>query len=603
MSDENKNKKMSEQDNNSLEVSLGSILRAYSFLGKYKWLVVVGNILCFISVASNMAIIGEIKTLIDNSENFSKNIIVAITPLLIYCLINRVCGGAQWLTTLYACNRAIARLRCVFFNALQNLSRDFYDEHKSGWLVARNTGDMKTIGLFINYSIMMLVIFLTSIGFASISIYGIAPILLLPLIVIMPIMIFFTTRFKKKMSLAQRKSRTQGSKIVSDIAENARGIRIVHAFNREQYNLNHFSNLSEEHYSMELDVARLNGFFTPSVDMIGVISLIMVVVFGSHLIDIKYLASSGKVISAGELAATLLYMTSILWPMRIIVELYSMAIQASVATERVFEVIDRVPSVIDKDDAIEIEHIDGEIIFKDVSFRYTEKTPFVLKNLNIKINAGQTIALVGKTGAGKSTITSLLARYYEVNSGEIKIDGINIKDYQQESLRKRMGVVLQQGFLFTGTVMENIKIANPAIANSKVIKLAEELGIHEAINALPNGYETKIHEGGESLSFGQRQLIALIRALVGEPDILILDEPTSSLDVYSERVIQSSFEKVTKNRTTIIIAHRLSTVRHADKILVIGEQGILEQGTHNELLSKDNHYATMLKNLKQGCIC
>jgi ABC-type multidrug transport system fused ATPase/permease subunit len=575
-------------------LSLRCILRAFSSLGPYKWLVVLGNLLCFVCVAASMAMIREVKVLVDEPNRLLTDIVAALTPLFLYCVLNRVCGGLQWITTLYASNRAMAGLRCRFFARLQTLSRDFYDQHKSGWLVARNTGDMTVIGNFINFALMLLVIFLTSMGFALIEMGRITPVLLLPCAVMFPVMLLITSRFKGRMSTAQRKSRAQNSRIVADLSETARGIRVVHAFRREEHNLNHFTDLSRTHYELEIGVARLNGLFMPSVDLMGVLSLVFVVLFGSYLIHVGYPTRSGMPLTAGELAATLLYMNSILWPMRMLVEIYSMALQASAAAERVFEVIDRTPAVQDAAGAVEVDRLEGAIAFEDVSFRYGAENPWVLQNFTFAVEPGQTVALVGETGAGKSTIASLIGRYYDVTDGVVRIDGRDVRAVAQESLRKRMGVVLQQGFLFTGTILENLIFACPERSREEVVALAKQLGTDEAIAALPQGYDTEVREGGESLSLGQRQLIALTRALLTDPDILILDEPTSSLDIYSERVVQRALEEITQDRTTLIIAHRLSTVRHADMILVIGDHGILEQGNHDVLLAKGGHYAALV---------
>ncbi|MBD3314267.1 MAG: ATP-binding cassette domain-containing protein, partial [Chitinivibrionales bacterium] len=288
------------------------------------------------------------------------------------------------------------------------------------------------------------------------------------------------------------------------------------------------------------------------------------------------------------------YMNVVVWPIRMLIEMYSMAMRAMAAAERVFEIIDLEPEVKDCLPAAPLTITEGKIDFEQVWFRYRDDCPWIARDLTFSIPGGATVALVGETGAGKTTLSHLIARFYDVQRGGISIDGIDIAHCAQEELHRAMAIVLQEGYLFSGTVMDNLRFRAEHLSESQVIELARRLGVHDAIRALSAGYHTEVKEGGTSLSLGQRQIISLTRALAADPKILMLDEPTSSMDVYTERIIRRALERLVRDRTTIIIAHRLSTIKNADRILVVGKGGIVEQGTHHTLLKKKGKYAQLV---------
>ncbi len=571
-------------------LSLRLILRTFGALGPYLWLVLLAVVLCVLCIASEMCVIREIKTLLDRSDLRGAALWPLIRPIFFYYLFSRVCGGAQWVFTNYATNKAVAILRQRFFAQLQSLSKRFYDNHKAGWLVARNTSDIQVISEFLTFSLMMTAIFAATFGFALTEMYRITPALLLACAVVVPAMLAITIWYKRRMTRTQRQTRAKNSELVANMAETARGIRVVHAFSREQLNLETFSEINRDAHDLEIKVAGLNAFFLPSLDFLGILNIAIVTGFGLWLVDHNYLTAAGTPITTGNLAACILYMNLILWPLRMMVEIYSLAIATMAAAERVFEIMDMDPEVRDAPDAAELRPLRGEIAFERVSFRYGDGTPWVLRDLDLRITAGETVALVGETGAGKTTIASLAARFYDAVEGRVLIDGKDVRACTQDSLHQQMGIVLQQGFLFSGTILDNLRFGRPELTRAEVENTARELGTHELIAGLPDGYETTVLEGGGSISLGQQQLVALTRAVVADPRILILDEPTSALDVYTERIIQNALERITAGRTTIIIAHRLSTVRYADRILVVDQGEIVESGSHEELLARRGKY-------------
>ena len=577
-------------------LSLKLITRLFGTLGPYIWLLFIGNFFCIICAATDMAIIREVKKIIDYPDLDSVSILSVLFPLICYCVINRITGWTQWLLTCFSTNKGVENLRIKFFSQLQRLSKNFYDTHKTGWLIARNTGDIFIINQFMLFSLMMLIYFATAIMFAFYEMTKISPVLLVPTLFIVPVVFVVTVRYKRRMEQAQRETRKQNSKLVANLSENVRGIRVVQAFSREKHNLSKFNLLNQKNRELEIRVSRLNALFLPSIDFLGILNTSIVITFVLLLLNgfIPFLPKF--TLTTGELVAYISYMNIVVWPIRMLLEIYSMGIAAMAATERIFEIIDLSPSVVDPDPPKKMEISHGNIYFDKVSFSYKKNTPLIFENLTHEILPGQTVALVGESGVGKTTFASLIARFYDVTDGAILIDGKNVKNYTQESIHRSMAIVLQSGYLFSGSVLENIQFRLPDLSRNKIIEIAKKYGTHEAIMNLPDGYDTQVLEGGRLISLGQRQIISLTRALVSDPRILIMDEPTSSLDVYTEYIIQEAMKKMVGDRTTIIIAHRLSTVKHADVILLIGNKGIRESGTHNELMEKNYVYASLVNN-------
>ena len=585
-----------ENDAVTKPLSLKLVARLFGTLGPFIWILFLGNIFCIICAATDMAIIREVKKIIDHPYLDSVSILALLFPLICYCVINRITGWTQWLLTFFATNKGIEHLRITLFSQLQRLSKTFYDTHKTGWLIARNTGDIFVINQFLLFSLMMLIYFATAIIFAFYEMTKISPVLLVPTVVIIPVVLVVTVWYKKRMGEAQRETRKQNSKLVANLSENVRGIRVVQAFSREEYNLNQFNFLNQRNRELEIRVSRLNALFLPSIDFLGIVNTAIVITFALLLLHGSIPFLPIFTLTTGELVAYISYMNIIIWPIRMLLEIYSMAIAAMAAAERIFEIIDLTPSVVDPIPPKKMEVQHGNIFFDKVSFAYTEHSPLIFNDLTCEISQGQTVALVGESGVGKTTFASLIARFYDVTDGAILIDGKNIKNYTQESVHQSMAIVLQSGYLFSGSVLENIQFRIPDLSRNNIIQIAKKYGTHEAIMHLPDGYDTQVLEGGRLISLGQRQIISLTRALASDPQILIMDEPTSSLDIYTEHIIQEAMKKLAGDRTTVIIAHRLSTVKHAHTIVVVGNQGIREAGTHDELLRLNKVYASLVNN-------
>ncbi len=594
MSSRQTSEKRGPEEAQTRALSMRLIARMAGSLGPYKWIVGLGCIMVCICAWSDMQIIQEATKLIKQGIPENCTLTAALIPLILICVVNRFFGWLQWAITVFATNRAMAVLRKQFFIKLHGLSKQFFDQHKTGWLVARSTGDLGILQEFMTFALMMLGIFATVTISAVFRITRIAPILLAPAAVMLPMITIATLHYKRHMTRIQRNAREQNSRLVANMAETVRGVRVVQAFSRQEQNLESFNELNLLSHDTEVRAARLDAIFLPSLDFIGVLNTTVVVAFAAWLIKHPNVPYLSEPLTTGDVVAYVLYMNVILWPTRMLVDLYSMSIRAMAAAERIYEIIDFEPAVTDPEQPISVEALQGEIAFIDVDFRYGADTPWILRDFNLRIQPGETVALVGSTGAGKSTIASLAARFHDVDAGYVLIDDSDIKAYRQEDLHAAMGIVLQQGYLFSGSVMDNLRFRRPDISDEAVIAHARQLGTHDAIMALSAGYDTEILEGGESISLGQRQIISITRALLADPTILILDEPTSALDTHTEAIVQRAIDLLIRDRTTIIIAHRLSTVRHADRILVVNEGRITEAGTHDELLQRNGYYSQLV---------
>jgi ABC-type multidrug transport system fused ATPase/permease subunit len=370
----------------------------------------------------------------------------------------------------------------------------------------------------------------------------------------------------------------------SVLAENVNGVRVVQAFSRQAHNYEKFRGYINQ-YQLErsLDAAKVASVFTPIVDVLGAIATALVVYVGGT-------AVLGESITPGVLIAFVLYIDRLFDPIRDLSRRFDTLQSTMAGGERILELLNTPIEVQDAEDAVEMEAVKGEVRFEDVQFHYSDDPTLVLDGINLHVDEGQTVAFVGETGAGKTTIIKLLTRFHDPTSGCVRVDGVDVRTVTQQSLRAQMGMVLQDPFLFTGTVQENILFGRLDASVEEVIAAAQAVGAHDFIMALKNGYETTVEEGGATLSVGQRQLISFARALLANPRILILDEATSSVDTQTEQIIQRALATLLNGRTSFVIAHRLSTITSADKIVVIHDGKIIEQGTHTELLANQRMY-------------
>lgn len=575
-------------------ISTYLLARIFMTIGKYFYTIIFANFLLFICLFADQEINVEIGKILDRTDLKTASFFSIVGYLGLLCLINRIFGSMQFLITILTTNKITANLRKVFFDRLTILSKRFYDNHKIGWLVARSTGDMGSIWDFSTFALMSIMLCLGSIGISFYNIGNIKPILLLPCFGIIPFTFIATILFRKKMTENQRDLREANSKMIGYISECIRGIRVTQAFSREPLNIKIFNDHNQKNYNLGIQASRINGLYLPTIELIGVLGLVAAMIFGVYLIESSQTNQTATTITPGDLAAYLLFINVILFPVRILVELYSMSISAMASAERLYEIIDLEEDVKNPKSPSPVNLNTVHIEFKNVSFKYKAESAEILKNFNLTIKNNETIALVGETGSGKTTIATLLARFYDVTDGAISINGINMKDYNQDELHSNMGIVLQEGYLYSGSILENLKFRNPQISDDLVYEFCKKLGTHEMIISLPEGYETLVGEGGHAVSHGQRQLISLTRALITNPKLMIFDEATSSIDVLTESILTKAIEKISKSTTTIIIAHRLSTVKNADRILVIGNGGILEEGKYNELIARNGHFAKLV---------
>lgn len=475
----------------------------------------------------------------------------------------------------------IKDIRIKLFGHLLSFRMKYFDHVPVGQVVTRCVSDIEAIarifsqGLFMIISdLMKMIVVLAFMFYMNWKLTWIV-------IVAMPILVFFTRIFQKKMQVAFEEVRTQIANLNTFVQERVTGMKIVQLFHREDIEFEKFKSINEKHNKAWIKTILYNSIFFPIADIISSLTLGCIVLFGG----IKIIHGDAFT-TFGDLFSYTMFIGMLFNPLRQIADKFNEMQLGMIAANRVFDILDTEDQIQDTGTII-APVFQGTISFKEVRFGYIPEEE-VLKGINLEVKAGQTIAIVGSTGAGKSTIINLLNRFYEINSGSICIDGFNIENYTLSSLRKQIAVVLQDVFLFADSIYNNITLNNPEISKEEVIIAAKKIGVHDFIMSLPDNYDFDVKERGAVLSSGQRQLIAFLRAYVSNPSILILDEATSSIDTHSEEMIQRATETITKNRTSIIIAHRLATIVNADQIIVMDQGKIVEQGTHLELINQEN---------------
>ncbi|MBO0590285.1 ABC transporter ATP-binding protein [Cellulophaga sp. E16_2] len=477
----------------------------------------------------------------------------------------------------------IKDVRIDLFKRMLGFKMKYFDSSSIGVLVTRAVADMQRIGEIFSQGFFVIVAdLLKMIVVAGVMLYQSWKLALI-VFALLPIIAYATRLFQKAMKIAFTEVRAEVSNLNSFVQERITGMKIVQLFNREEIEKEKFREINEKHKDAWLKTVWYNSIFFPIAEIVSSIAIGLIVWYGG-LLNIANVGPS----EYGAIFAFILLSDMLFRPLRQIADKFNTLQMGMVAANRVFKILDT-ESQIEDSGTIEKADIKGAIDFKDVRFGYLEDEE-VLHGISFEVKAGETVAIVGATGAGKSTIINLLNRFYEINSGEIAIDGVAIKDFKLASLRSKIAVVLQDVFLFADTIANNISLKNTAITTAQIEAAAREIGVHEFIASLPEGYNYNVKERGTMLSSGQRQLIAFLRAYVSNPSILVLDEATSSVDTYSEQLIQKATDKITEGRTSIIIAHRLATIKKADKIIVMDAGKIVEIGTHKELLKKGGYY-------------
>jgi len=523
--------------------------------------------------------------------DFSALSIVAI----VYLVILLVQWGGQYLETLYlayAGQTIIYRMRTEMFEHLHRLSMSFFDTHQVGKLMSRVQNDVQQVQELLTQGIFQLVTsLLTLVGIAIIMLVINWKLALITLSVapVLAIAIIIWQRYARKaFTNVRRAIATVNSQLQEDMA----GVRVVQSLSRENENLEQFDEVNRAHLDANVIAVRLEGLMMPLVNLLtGVAFGIVIIVGGFQVID--------GVMQAGFLLSFLLFVQRFFEPIMMLAMQYTQLQRAMASGARIFEMLDIKPDIEDRPDAVELPTIKGEVSFKDINFGY-EADKDILHDINLTVKPGETVAIVGQTGSGKSSLVNLAARFYEVEKGTVTVDGYDVRTVTQQSLRQQIGIVPQDPILFSGTIGENIKFGRPDATDEEVTEVAKTVGAHTFINRLKNGYETPVGQRGHNLSAGQRQLICLARAVLSAPRILILDEATSNVDTHTERVMQRALRKISKERTTLTIAHRLSTVTGASRIIVLKQGKIVEEGNHKELLALDGIYAHMFKTLSES---
>jgi ABC-type multidrug transport system fused ATPase/permease subunit len=481
--------------------------------------------------------------------------------------------------------RILADLRNTLFGHLQRLSLGFFERNRAGVIISRLTNDVEALDQLVTDGVTSLVQnSLTLIG-TAILLFILDWRLALATLAVIPFMSIATVLFRVRSTRAYRAVRERLGLVTATLAEDIAGMRMVQAFTREQQNMRNFRTVTERYRESNMETVVLNAWYFPFVDLLSSVALAVVLGYGGHLYF-------NDAVTIGTLFAFLLYVQNFFDPVQQLSQLYGTFLSATAALDKIMDVLDEEPEVLDASGSEALPQVQGHVRFEDVHFSY-RTGPEVLHGLDLDVPPGTTVALVGHTGAGKSTIAKLLARFYDPTAGRITIDGHDLRQVTQVSLRRQLGIVPQEGFLFAGTVTENIAFGRPDATPEEVVHAAQAVGAHEFILRLEDGYETQLQERGSRLSLGQRQLIALARALLADPRLLILDEATSSVDIGTERKIEQALRLLLAGRTAFIIAHRLSTIRDADLIVVLEHGQIVEQGSHEELLQSRGLYTSL----------
>lgn len=478
-------------------------------------------------------------------------------------------------TTALLGQSVIKDMRVKVFNHITNLKLKYFDKTAIGTATTRTISDIEAInnvfaqGVITIFGDLLIVVAVICVMFYTSWILTVISLVTLPLLIIA------TYIFKEKVKSTFQAVRTQISKMNAFLQERITGMNVVQIFNAEKREADKFRKINRAYTKANLDSVFYYAVFFPVVELITTISLALMIWLGARAYLQDY-------VSFGSLVAFPLFLNLLFRPVRMLADKFNTLQMGLVAADRVFDVLDD-QSIIEDKGTIVAQNIKGKVEFEDVSFAYDDEN-YVLNNVSFTLNPGETLAIVGSTGSGKSTIINILNRFYEIQSGNIKVDGVNAKDYTLDSLRKSVSMVLQDVFLFNGTVLENITLRDKSIDRAKVIAASKQIGAHVFIEALPDGYDFKVTERGSNLSVGQRQLISFVRALVFDPTILVLDEATASIDTETEAIIQFAIEKLIAKRSSIIIAHRLSTIRHANNIMVLDKGNIVEFGPHDKLM-------------------
>ncbi len=478
--------------------------------------------------------------------------------------------------------RSVADIRSALYRHMQRMSISYYESHRTGELMARITNDVSMVQVGVSTGLADVIYQSLVLVGALVSIFSINWKLALLTLIVFPVIAWVVTRTGVKIRAVSHRVQEKVADLTTVLQESITGIRVVKAFAMEEHENKRFTTENEGSFGATMKSARIVAMLTPAVELLVSMALIIIIWYGGIEVIQGHL-------TPGKLIGFLSYIALLIPPVTIIPHNFNNFMQALAASDRIFEVLDTEEDIKDAPDAMELPKLKGQIKFRNVSFGYREDLP-VLREINLEVNPGEVVALVGPSGAGKTSLVNLIPRFYDPTAGSITVDGYDLRKAKIKSLRSQIGLVPQESMLFGTTIRENIVYGRPDATEEEIITAAKAANAHEFILGLPNGYETMVGERGASLSGGQRQRIAIARALLKNPRILILDEATSALDNESERLVQEALDRLMRSRTTLVIAHRLSTVQYSDKIVVLDEGAIVETGTHDALLARNGLY-------------
>lgn len=577
----------SSDENISANFDMSLVKRFVPYIARYKGPAFASLLLMLVYTALNLANPFLIGLAIDNfitRGDLHGLAIIGGVLLVINVLMWQAQYWQVWSMS-WAGQQILFHLSSDMFAHLQKLSLSFYDRTQIGRVMSRLQSDIDVLESMLSSGLLSILGSLVSlIGIIIAMLVMNVPLALLSFTVL-PIMFIIAAFWQRFAQRSFRLTRAAISMVNATLQENISGMRVIQSLAREDRNRAEFDELNAYNRDTNIEASRIAAFILPLVEVVAALAIVITLVYGGVLI-------SHNALQVGVLIAFTLYINRFFDPIRDLSQQYTQLQRASVAAERIFQILDVPVDIKDTLGAVELPPIHGDVEFRNVVFSYIRNVP-VLRGLNLHIRAGQTVAIVGPTGAGKSTIAGLLTRFYDVQEGAVLIDGYNVKDVTQASLRRQIGVVPQDPFLFTGTIRENIRYGRLNATDEEVADAARVVGAHDLIMQLPQGYETVIRERGRNLSVGQRQLISFARALLADPRILILDEATASIDTFTEMLVQQGLKTLLSGRTAVVIAHRLSTIKNSDNIVVLQAGRIVEQGTHSELLQREGEYASL----------
>lgn len=572
-----------------------TMTRLFGRMFNYKKDITIVLVLMTLIIGVNLLNPIFIKVAIDTyiKEENLKGLVMLVGIAIVCNFVAKIAMRIRIMIMSRVANDILLNIRQELYRHIQKLSFNFFDSRPVGKILARVVGDVNSLKAvlvdavvtlipdFIQICVTLIIMFVLNAKLA------ISAVLLLPFLIFG--MYFIEVRAFKRWQLWRKKNSTMNAFIHEDFS----GVKVVQSYTNEETTSKAFGEILEEHRRSYIDAVRLNDMFWPMVEVSWGAGTALVFFIGVRL-------NQTAGLEIGTLMAFVVYIGMFWNPIERLSNFYNQLITNLAGAERIFEILDIVPDIKDGDSVSDMSDIKGEVEFRDVTFGYVPETD-VLRNVDFKIEKGETIALVGPTGAGKTTIVNLLSRFYEISKGDILIDGINVKDVGIESLRSQMGIMTQDTFLFSGTIRDNIRYGKLDATDEEIVSAAKAVSAHEFIMAYQEGYDTNLNERGTKLSVGQRQLIAFARTMLSQPRILILDEATSSIDTHTERLVQKGIEKLLEGRTSFVIAHRLSTIKNADRIFVVDHYGIGESGSHEELLEqKGTYYDLYMAQFKNG---